>query len=66
VCAVVSIEETLRAAIIDSGLSDSELGRRAQVSQSIVQRYRSGARRCITSETFAKIADALGFVLVKP
>lgn len=54
-----TFSESLRTAIKSSGLSLRELGRRAEVSQSVLSRFMSGARPSIDTGTVDKLWVAL-------
>ena len=56
------IETQLRDAIAASGLTDTEVARRAGVAQPVVFRFRK-RQRGLSSESFSKIAGALGLEL---
>jgi transcriptional regulator with XRE-family HTH domain len=56
--------EDLRRAVLDSGLTQSELGRRAGVSQPQLSRFLN-RERTLTLTAAAKLCRALGLTLVK-
>ena len=59
-----SVSETLRQAVVDSGLSLRELGRQARVSGSQLSRFVCGERQP-TARAINGLAEALGLELTK-
>jgi plasmid maintenance system antidote protein VapI len=58
------IVETLREAIVSSGLTHYSLGKAAGVAPAQIDRFVAGERD-LTLTTAARLAEALGLVLVK-
>ncbi len=61
---VVSIGESLKAAIQESGLTHYRIAKTAGVSPDVIDRFVSG-KRSITLETVDKLGTALGLTLSK-